>query len=212
MAIDGTLIDYNELDTLATAPFERFNAEVVFRSTMSSNARLRIPYFNLDPDFHASFDAHDLRRPLFFNEVNSQIGFKGSYDGGTTFFTGIAVDELFLIVAECRTRTGKPDEAISALNHLLEHRYKKDYFVPYEAMPEEELLKLIIEERRRELCFRGLRWTDIRRLSLDPFCSITLQRTVGGTQYKLSPDKPNYVLYIPEVEMLLNPMEQNEKY
>lgn len=212
LSVDDTLIDYNDLDTLATAPFERFNAEVVFRSTMSSNARLRVPYFNLDPDFYASFEAYDLRRRLFFNEVNSQMGFKGSYDGGTTFFTGIAVDELYLIVAECQARIGKPDEAVSALNHLLEHRYKKDHFVPYETMPEEELLKLIINERRKELCFRGLRWTDIRRLNIDPKQAIKLSRTVAGQVYELSAENPNYVLFIPEKEVLLNPMEQNLRY
>lgn len=210
--IDNTLIDYNTLDTNSLSPFERFNDEVVFRSVIIGSYVLVPPYFSTDPALHLSYSPHDLRKPLYFESSGPQIGFKGSYDGGSIMFCGIATDELHFIQAECLARLGHTERALEVLNRVLRHRYETGTFQPHIPMPTDELVRLVIEERRKSLCFRGLRWTDLRRLSLDSENSIRLQREVNGRAYELSPDKPNYVMYIPENEILLNPMEQNVRH
>lgn len=212
LAIQHELIDYNTLDTLSISPFERFNKEVVFRSTMTETSSLMQPYFHLHADLFQIYSVHDLRNKLYFDLDVPQGWFKGSYDGGAAFFCGIATDELYLMKAECLARNGQIDESISTLNYLLRHRYKSGYHSPYDSMPLSDLVNSIIDERRKSLCFRGLRWTDLRRLSLEPAHSITLLREINGQTFELSPQFPNYVIYIPDVEIQLNPMEQNIRY
>lgn len=213
LAIHDTLIDYNNLDISATIPFQRFNSEVIYRSAILGSYVLTPPYFSLDRNFLSTFAMDDLRRALYFDFQSPQIGFKGSYDGdANSFFSGIATDELHLIKAECLARTGQTEMALATLNHLLTHRYKTGTFQPYQSMTTGDLIELIVEERRKSLCFRGLRWTDLRRLSLDPNHSIAIHRTIAGQPFSLSPENPNYVFFFPEKEILLNPMEQNIRY
>lgn len=64
-------------------------------------------------------------------------------------------------------------------------------------MNNNELLHKIILERRKELVFRGLRWTDLRRLNKETEFAITLRRTVKGMEYVLPPNDPRYTQQIP---------------
>src|SRR5690606_39919502 len=98
---------------------------------------------------------------------NGSYGFKGGYTGASNnaFFVGLTTSELLLIQAECYARANHIDLALEALNRLLEHRYERETFVPYSAIDQEDCIKLVLAERRKELLFRGVRWSDLKRLN-----------------------------------------------
>lgn len=74
--------------------------------------------------------------------------------------------------------------------------------MPLTASDEEAALELILNERRKELPFRGLRWSDLRRLNKEGY-NITLQRKLDKN-YILPPNDRRYVLPIPHTVLNLN--------
>lgn len=74
-----------------------------------------------------------------------------------------------------------------------------------------EVLRLVLNERRKELAFRGIRWSDLRRLNKDERFAVTLSRTLNGQTYQLSPNDKRYVIPIDEQEIRLSGIEQNER-
>ena len=47
------------------------------------------------------------------------------------------------------------------------------------------LLETILQERRKELLFRGRRWADLKRLNLEAKFKKDLIRTINGQEYRL---------------------------
>src|SRR5690606_8187723 len=104
------------------------------------------------------YDENDLRRTLYFKtNTDGKPSFRGSYQGGQ-LFTATATDEMLLIKAECSARLNKTSDAKNALNLLLQNRYITGTFKAISVTDTDELLDIIIKERRKELLSRGLRW------------------------------------------------------
>lgn len=210
LALYNTLLDYNTLNAAVARPIPQLNAEVLFQS-------IQIPYgFRnsalINADLYQQYANDDLRKVIFFN--NSALGgvtFGGTYTGAISTFGGIAVDEIFLIRAECRARAGKTNDAMLDLNALLVKRWKTGTFVPLTAATPEEALNIILTERRKELVFRGLRWTDLRRLNLEPQFAQTISRQQNGVTYTLPPNDPRYVYPIPQNEIAVSGIQQNPR-
>ena len=125
-------------------------------------------------------------------------------------FTGLATDEIYLIKAECLARKNQVSEALTVLNTLLENRYKTGEFVPLSAATPTEALNKILLERRKELVWRSLRWTDLKRLNKEG-ANITLYREINSNHYTLPPNDPKYVFPIPDDEILLSNIDQNNR-
>ncbi|HMR85807.1 MAG TPA: RagB/SusD family nutrient uptake outer membrane protein, partial [Niabella sp.] len=136
--------------------------------------------------------------------------FKGSYAQSTSNFSGLATDEIWLIFAECLARRGYSglEAATSNLNHLLKHRYNKDSFVSLAYNDIGDLLNRILSERRKELLFRGIRWSDIKRLNKEGQ-NIILTRVFEGNTYTLLPNANYYALPIPHTLVEDFGLEQN---
>ncbi len=130
--------------------------------------------------------------------------------GNLFFFDGIGTDELLLCRAEAAARLGNLERAIADMDYLCGHRYEEGGYVPFGDIPEEELLDRILEERRKELVFRGLRWEDLRRFAGTRF-EKTVSRELDGTVYELPPGDPRYAFPIPLDEIQLNGLEQNPR-
>src|SRR4051794_5490712 len=94
------------------------------------------------------------------------------------------------------------------VNVLLGQRYRKG-FVPLVAANAKQALAIVLQERRKELLFRGLRWTDLRRLSHDIDYAQTITRVIDGTTYTLEPNSFRYTFPIPDDIIQITGIAQN---
>ncbi len=214
LSLYPALMDYNQIDTTPVLDFlYPANEEVLFQAEQAHYFWFAVPATMVDSTLYRSYDKDDLRRPVFYR-IDKNSGhpyFRGSYTGNYFLFGGLATDELYLIKAECLARLGKTDDAMNALNGLLSTRYRTGTYTPLTASNADEALRMIINERRKELAFRGIRWTDLRRLNLDPRFAITLTRVLNGQTYTLAPNDPRYTFPLPDDEIELTGVQQNER-
>jgi len=210
LAINSSLMDYNTLTATANFPIARQNAEVIFDSRgvatgTGSQARALI-----NPDLYNLYETNDLRKTVYFKPSGTAYVFKGYYAGAASLFNGIATDELLLTRAECLARANQLTLALNDLNLLLVNRFKKNTYVPYDGLSQANLISLIKLERRKELLFRMLRWSDIKRWNMEGD-NIILSRTVNGNQTVLSPNSLLYAISIPEDIIAITGMPQNPR-
>lgn len=203
------LLDYRTVDPKKAFPFDPKHHEVVYQNTMLATSLLNAPNQLVSDALYALYDNRDLRKKTFYRmNADGSYSFRGSYDGSQSLFNGITTAEMMLIRAECLYRTGRGGDARDQLNILLKNRMEDGYTIPL--IEEHDLLKFILDERRRELAFRGVRWWDMRRLYNDSSYSREVVRVVGGTTYTLSPGRSSYVLPIPDFVIEMSGMSQNE--
>lgn len=211
-------------------------------STLANSSVARI-----NPDLVTSYNINDLRGKIFLkaNTINATLDdpstnpiskktvpvqdgsfrFTGNYEPTVTptFFTGLAVDEILLIRAECYIRTGNAPLAIADLNYLLKNRWKAGTYVDISNnISAENILSIILSERRKELLMRGLRWTDLRRLNMSA-TRITKDVTFSGTignpiktesiymSKTLPANDPRYTLLIPKMVLDNSNISQNPR-
>ncbi|WP_159523725.1 RagB/SusD family nutrient uptake outer membrane protein [Sunxiuqinia indica] len=203
------LLDYNQLDLTASYPMERYNSEVIFHSRITRYSTLSSSRLIVDSLLFRSYAEEDIRKAAWFRPVGEGYTFRGSYCGSLQIFNGLAIDECYLTKAECLARAGLVSEALSTLNELLATRYESGGFTPLSADTQTEALELILRERRKELLLRAIRWTDLRRLNLNPSTAKTLYRQLNGTIYQLEPNSPNYTLPIADDVIQLSDIPQN---
>lgn len=210
----NTLIDYNTVSTRGFLPFTALNTETLYQSSFLTYGQVLVgvayPQTIVDSSLYQSYGPNDLRRIIFYRlNTSGQPNIKGSYAGTVFPFSGLATDEVYLIRAECRARLGQTTAALSDLNTLLQNRWVAGTFTPITAPSSTAALDSILLERRKELAFRGLRWTDLRRLNKEGRTT-TLTRILGSTTYQLQPNDPKYTLPIPPDVLSYNPtMQQN---
>lgn len=210
LQLKSVLVDYNSLSATTSYPFTKFNDEVLLAAQVSLPAIMPTIY-QADSLLYSLYNTNDLRKVLFFkSKGNSQYAFKGSYTKSIYPFSGIATDEVYLMRAECYARMGQLQPAMDDLNTLLSKRWKTGTYTPVTGLTKDTLLSFILQERRKELAFRDLRWMDIKRLNKEG-AGIVLKRNVNGTVYTLSPNDLRYALAIPEDVITLSGMQQNPR-
>ena len=211
LRIKNTLIDYNTITTSLTYPFTRFNEEVIFNTiipsqSVTTNGRI-------DAELYASYSESDIRKKAFFktftNSAGGGVGFKGSYYGSASLFNGIATNEMYLIRAEANARQGNDAKALDDLNPLLIKRYLPNEYKYHTVQNTPNVLSLILTERRKELLFRGLRWTDLKRLNKESLFTKTISRELNGKLYELPPNDPRYAIPIPNSVIEISGISQN---
>jgi hypothetical protein len=213
----SNLINYNTVSTTSATPFSyTANDELILYSTMVSYPAAQ--YDNrkgtsIDSNLLKSYDANDLRGKVYFmNRAAQGIYMKRGYLGSsnTSPFSGLATDEVYLIKAECAARRNDLGVAMSYLNTLLGKRYVTGKYSNYVPVNAQDALNKILLERRKELVWRGRRWFDIKRLNKEG-ANITLTRSVNGNNYVLTPNSPLYTFPIPDDEISLSGIEQNQR-
>jgi hypothetical protein len=216
--MNETLIDYNDLsevDTLAAEPFKKMhrdNKEILFYFTdESSYPAFYNPNVIIDSTLYASYEVNDLRRVAFFKAVGpNKFTYKGSYNGSNTngAFVGLGTAELYLIKAETAARLGNASQAMTTLDQLLIKRYRTGKYIPKTAPTTEEALSIVLQERRKEMVFRGVRWFDLRRLNQETGRAVTIVRKLDQT-YTMPPNDPRYTLLIPNEVIMTSGVPQN---
>ena len=212
LQIQNVLMDFNRLSLTARAPISYFNKEVIFHAQLAPYTSDTPAGLIVDSVLYKSYNANDLRTSIFFTVKSGNITTKSSYAGSSYVpFGGIATDEMYLTRAECYARAGNVTAAMNDLNTLLQNRYRTGTYTTQAPPNAEATFALILEERRKELCFRNLRWSDLRRLNKDPRFQVTLTRVVDGQRYTLAPNSPRYVLPLDPTETTLGGLQQNPR-
>lgn len=215
LALNSTLVDYNTWSFTNPArptsgvknkPVPELNPENLYSRTNSSSGIFT--RFMINPDLHAVLRETDLRFVYNFTRLTSQgapsTNPHPDYLGFAPNFS-IGVPEMMLIKAEYLAREGQTNNAMLLLNTLRSKRFKPaDYTELTAANPEEALVK-VLEERRKELFYHGLRWFDLKRLNHDDRFKKTLTRSHNGRTETLLPGSPRYVLPIAPKITGLNP-------
>jgi hypothetical protein len=216
LAGKSTTQDFNDtrINQSASFPFSGIkfdNEDILFHNAGSPTLALAVTKARIDSLLYNSYDNDDLRKKIYFRSLGGNTyGFKGSFDGGNSLFTGVTVGETLLMKAETAARKGDTQTAMDYLNMLLEKRYKSGLFQPLSASSAQEALKIILQERRKELVFRGLRWMDIKRLNKEG-AGISVTRFINNKIYSLLPNDPRFALPIPEDVIALSGMVQNPR-
>lgn len=225
------LMSYYTRSTTASSLFQKFNPEVIFSSIMVASPARTPANAKVVKTLYDSYASDDIRKLVFFRAntgVNAgTFSFKGSYDGTANPFNGLATDEMYLIRAECYARAGKKTESLKDLNDLLKTRWQVNRditgkvimngnepswkYVDYTANNADEALEIILKEREKELIFRGIKWTDLRRLNKEPKFAATLIRIVNGVTYSLPPNDLRYTLLIPQDVINTTSIQQNPR-
>ena len=218
-----SLIDYNSLDTTASIAFSMLNQETIYQANFLGGTQYSgtlylcaiaggfYSFTRIDSSLISSYDPNDLRRVIYYHYKPQDSSYlKGSYTGTNICFGGLATDELYLIRAEGAARAGDYVSAMNDVNTLLAKRWYKGSFPGYTVGSAQEALDTILLERRKELGFRGLRWTDLRRLNLEGYNIIINRSASGFPGAVLSPVTPDlYTLPIPPDVINLTTMKQN---
>lgn len=200
------LTDYNNLDISLETPFTSYSEEIIYLSRQipaySTSSYGRSTTYGVNENQLNLYQSNDLRFPVYFlkNEIGNYRIKSINLPLLGRPFTGLAVDELYLIMAECSARDHKKEEALSHLNQLLATRMKAGTFMPLDG-DGKNVLDLVLLERRKCLVWRGLRWVDLKRLNKDG-AGITLSRELNGEIYTLTPNDPRWIFPIPSEEFI----------
>jgi tetratricopeptide (TPR) repeat protein len=218
LQLHNALMDFNDGNWVAPGllPFKPANPEVILYSFSNSSPNSNT-VAKIDSNLYKSYDKDDLRKTLYFiKNSDPSYRFRGSYSGKTSdLFNGLATDELYLIRAECLAREGNFNDAMQDLNHLLRTRWRSENgtstYVDQVAADADEALAKILSERKKELVYREVRWSDIKRLNKEPQFAITLSRNMNGQSYTLPPNDVRYALLIPIEVMNIVDLPQNAR-
>lgn len=205
------LIDYNTLPASANFPGTLAipaglqNKEVLLYKSVTSASSL----FYADSNLIKLYDAgNDVRMKAMYASdaiFGLNFGYIVSEWSGRTPAKGPSTAEMYLTRAETYARSGQITEAMNDLNTLRSFRYKTGSNYQLSAATPADALKLVLEERRRELAFRGARWFDIKRLNEFDNAGITVIHKLNTATYTLSPGSARTVLPIGRKYIGLNP-------
>lgn len=213
--LKSDLLNYKDLKASASLPIPRFNIEVLFPAISIFSSPLGQSFARIAPDLYQSYDVYDYRKTVYFKPNSFDVGtyaFKGSYDNSaTTPFVGLTTSEVYLIRAESAVRTNNIGQGLRDLNTLLKNRIDPVFFVAVTENDPDLLLRIVLQERRKELLFRGRRWSDLRRLNQDERFRKTLKRSIDGQNYTLEPNSLKYAHLIPDLVISESGIIQNKR-
>ncbi|MGJ1403366.1 RagB/SusD family nutrient uptake outer membrane protein [Sphingobacterium siyangense] len=205
--------DLNTLNLISMSPFPINHDEIIYAVYGVTGNLLLQNSANVNRELYEQYADNDLRKSAYFyDKGNGHIGLKGNYPGTfSTLFFGLTTDEVLLISAECAARKGNLNKAAEQLNNLLTYKWKLGTYSPVTFSDKEAAIGQILNERRKELIFRGLRWSDIKRLNREQGREIVLKRKddAGNIIAELPPNDSRYYYLIPDEVIRQTGMEQN---
>lgn len=232
-AIAIELIDYNNLskdkenpdggisgsEGTASIPSQDWRKPEIICYKWVGTEPNRYTDYNLSDELIRLFDEEtDLRWKLFVTTCNYEgDGTPGTDEPRISAFMynankGYNIGEVYITEAEACVRTNDIDGALWALNALSVKRYETDTYKEISERNADKLLRIILDERRREQMFKGTRWFDLKRLNKDPRFAKTIIHVYQGETYTLEPNDNHYVIAIPPKAIAANNrLEQNPR-
>ena len=192
------------------------NTSYLFKNVAASEDLLQTFARNLPAD------GEDMRLSLYYakDEFNPYtVGGSADQFPGYTIFApyidfniGFSTPEVLLIAAECEARIGDKDKALAHLDALRDMRIKNNVHFSTD-YTKDEVLKMVIDERRKEFAFIGLtRLIDLKRLNRESWFAKTITHSAGseGT-WELPANDPRYIMPVPENVLSFNNMPQYDR-
>ncbi len=184
-------------------------------------------YFQASQDLLDTFDDWDLRKRQYIIEAPVEGGLMpmayGKIYVGTQYYlpknaTGVfgrclRLSEAYLNYAEALANIGGEglEEAAGILTDLRERRFNPEDDFEVFITDRNELIEFIKEERRRELCFEGHRWFDLRRWGMPEIKHVWHSNDKVSHEYVLAEKDLLYTIPVPDEAMEENPqLVQNE--
>lgn len=117
-----------------------------------------------------------------------------------------SVAEMYLTVAECYARKNQLQKALDNANKVRKNRIvgNTDKAVA-DFSNDKEVLKFVLNERRREMFMNGTRLFDLKRLNLETDFAKTTIHPLEATNYSAEPNSGKLVFPIPAQIKKLNP-------
>lgn len=189
---------YNSTETVYLKLSEQLPSGYVFISNSLKSLYLpgdkRFEFYFANPYYGALYETEMFARHLMMN-------------------LGVGTPELLLLRAEAAARQNNLNRAIIDLNTLRAKRVTPEaYGSGFHSDNQKEVIRMILNERRRELCFlNGTRFYDMKRLCKDPDFQITvITRIIDGETFSLEPGSSKYAFPIWLKVIESNPgMQQN---
>ncbi|MGN6421450.1 MAG: RagB/SusD family nutrient uptake outer membrane protein [Pseudobacter sp.] len=161
---------------LTNVPIAADNKEIIYNINAGWFQFQAVDAFVFSPQTAALYEPTDMRLNLYspFGLSTGEEYPLAMRRRNTDFFLGINVGpslpDLYLMRAECKARSNDLSGAVSDLEFLRTKRISgTDALVPSGvAANQQDLVRFILDERIREFAISGLRWLDMRRLSVDP--------------------------------------------
>ncbi|MEN8118841.1 MAG: RagB/SusD family nutrient uptake outer membrane protein [Bacteroidota bacterium] len=119
------------------------------------------------------------------------------------FSRSFRLSEAYLNAAEAYAMLNNSGKTLQLINELQSNRFVNSTFIPLTGLSSEELLQAVRDERRRELCFEGHRWFDLRRYGM-PSINHKWYDENGVITYTLQKNDNGYTLPIPDEALLKN--------
>lgn len=212
LSISSKLKDLKTYKATERYPFIGSEEEIVFIVAGGAYTLLDKKYCKIDTTLYASYSQHDLRKKLFFETNNDgSYYFKGSYVGSRGLFMGLTIADAYLNTVEALVRLNKVEEAKEYLAVFLKNRYAEGHLPVLYEKTQDELLKLTLDERRKEFIMRDSRWSDIKRLNKIDQETIIPMRDVGGKKVSLQRNDNRYALPLPAEIIEITGMPQNPR-
>ena len=198
-------------------------------STNSNTGNKMHAYFQASEELLNTYVDYDLRlnryivrapkgssgelMPMAFGKVNVGTTYYLPQNAVGVFGRCLRLSEAYLNYAEAKAMIGGEGmgEATSALNTLRSKRFDPEDFEDEEFATQEELIDFVRDERRRELCFEGHRWFDLRRWGMPSFTHKWHDNAESTSTFRIEENDLLYTVPIPDEALQMNSsLEQNE--
>lgn len=226
----NTRTNHNTSIVYATSPETIFTQGPNGMSVIHTPLERTWPYmssgYTVSDSLLQCYDDNDLRLQEFFvarrSPASGQRCLKWRNPSSTidevSDYMAIRLPEMYLNKAEALALLGRDGEARNTIAELRANRIEGEDNISYSGR---ELVYFIRDERRRELCFEGHRWFDLRRYAVNTeypqtksIEHVSLTYTEGGSpegiiqgKYVLNPydqEPAAYILPIPRTEIEFN--------
>jgi hypothetical protein len=216
------LVDHNTEGVASGSNTVSFNStDMIFTNgigtTTSNNDFMFLNATKFEPsaELQALFAANDLRRTYYIRGMPPAYATIQKYVSRLVAMCSdvfvLRLPEVYLNRAEALVMLDRQGEAIADLQALRACRFAAPDAI---TLSDSLLLAFVRDERRREFCFEGQRWFDLRRYAVYPKWSFQKEirhpyydyTTVSGDMVlkKFDEEPQYYTLSIPENEVVLN--------
>lgn len=187
--------------------FNKANQEIIYTYGEYANSLFRYTPFSVPQKLFttdsvmAAYGADDMRARVFFDTKKLPAKIVGD---GALHELNLRVTEALLNRAEAYAMTGNGQGAADDLNKLREKRFQEG--ADYRVTAGDDPVRVVRDERRREFCFEGMRWFDLRRWATPAIAHRYYDDNGRALLYRLEEKDVAYTLPVPREEQLRNPL------